>query len=190
LNALARTDMIKIFLPWTSLIALQMTCLDAAVGFVTDLGIRMAKVKVKLMTGDDFCDREINEQMDGEALGWHGKDGQDKYLVICEYADEWIKNAGYRIRLAYLWLPRVRISLERVRQRHLKGGHNVPSGDVRRRFVPSLVNFFRRYLPLADEALLFDAAAYPPQLIARWAGGKKDVIDVRTYEAVLRQAKV
>ena len=100
------------------------------------------------------------------------------------------KDAGYRIRLAYLWLPHVRISLERVRQRHLKGGHNVPSGDVRRRFEPSLVNFFRRYLPLADEALLFDAAACPPQLIARWAGGKKDVIDDRTYEAVLRQAKV
>ena len=100
------------------------------------------------------------------------------------------KKAGYRIRLAYLWLPHVRISLQRVRQRHLKGGHNVPSRDVRRRFMPSLVNFFRRYLPLADEALLFDAAAYPPQLIARWAGGRKEVINLRRYEAVRRQAKI
>lgn len=100
------------------------------------------------------------------------------------------KKAGYRIRLAYLWLPHVRLSLQRVRQRHLKGGHNVPSRDVRRRFVPSLVNFFRRYLPLVDEALLFDAAAYPPQLIARWAGGKKKVIDLPKYEAVRRQAKI
>jgi predicted ABC-type ATPase len=66
----------------------------------------------------------------------------------------------------------------------------VPARDVRRRFVPSLVNFFRRYLPLADEALLFDAAAYPPRLIARWAGDKKEVIDLRKYEAVRRQAKV
>ena len=73
---------------------------------------------------------------------------------------------------------------------HSKGGHNVPSRDVRRRFVPSLLNFFRRYLPLADEALLFDAAAYPPQLIARWAGGKKKVIDLSKYEAVRRQAKI
>lgn len=100
------------------------------------------------------------------------------------------KSAGYRIRLAYLCLPHVRISLQRVRQRHLKGGHDVPARDVRRRFVPSLVNFFRRYLPLADEALLFDAAAYPPRLIARWAGDKKEVIDLRKYEAVRRQAKV
>ena len=100
------------------------------------------------------------------------------------------KSTGYRIRLAYLCLPHVRISLQRVRQRHLKGGHDVPARDVRRRFVPSLVKFFRRYLPLADEALLFDAAAYPPRLIARWAGDKKEVIDLRKYEAFRRQAKV
>ena len=100
------------------------------------------------------------------------------------------KKVGYRIRLAYLWLPHVRLSLQRVRQRHLKGGHDVPSRDVRRRFVPSLANFFRRYLPLADEALLFDAAAYPPRLIVRWADGQKEVIDLRKYEAVRRQARV
>ena len=100
------------------------------------------------------------------------------------------KKAGYRIRLAYLWLPHVRLSLQRVRQRYLKGGHDVPARDVRRRFVPSLANFFRRYLPLADEALLFDAAAHPPRLIARWAGGKKEVIDQHKYEAVRHQAKV
>lgn len=99
------------------------------------------------------------------------------------------KKAGYRIRIAYLWLPHVRLSLRRVRQRCLKGGHDVPASDVRRRFVPSLVNFFRRYLPLADETLLFDAAAYPPRLIARWIGDKKEVIDPFKYEAVRRQAK-
>jgi predicted ABC-type ATPase len=56
--------------------------------------------------------------------------------------------------------------------------------------VPSLVNFLRRYLPLADEAFLFNAAGYPPQLIARWSGGQKHIIEAREYEAVLRQAKV
>lgn len=100
------------------------------------------------------------------------------------------KAAGYRIRIAYLWLPHVRISLRRVRQRVLTGGHDVPERDVRRRFIPSLVNFFRRYRPLADEALLFDAASHPPRLIARWAAGEKDVINQKTYEAIERQAKI
>jgi predicted ABC-type ATPase len=100
------------------------------------------------------------------------------------------KAAGYRIRIAYLWLPNVRISLRRVRQRVLTGGHDVPERDVRRRFIPSLVNFFRRYRPLADEALLFDAASHPPRLIARWAAVEKDVINRKTYEAIERQAKI
>lgn len=99
------------------------------------------------------------------------------------------KNAGYRIRLAYLWLPNVRISLQRVRQRFRMGGHNVPSRDIRRRFRPSLRNFFANYLPLADEALLLDAAAFPPRLIARWASGRIEVINTKVYEEVLRHAK-
>ncbi|MBU3664249.1 MAG: hypothetical protein FGM15_00010 [Chthoniobacterales bacterium] len=100
------------------------------------------------------------------------------------------KTAGYRIRLAYLWLPHVRISLRRVKQRVLTGGHDVPERDVRRRFIPSLVNFFHKYLPLADEALLFDAASHPPRLIARWAGDQKEVKDEGIYEGVVRQAKI
>ena len=100
------------------------------------------------------------------------------------------KAAGYRIRLAYLWLPHVRISLRRVKQRVLTGGHDVPVRDVRRRFTPSLINFFRKYLPLADETLLFDAASHPPRLIARWAEGQMEIIDKSVYEEVCHQAKV
>lgn len=50
---------------------------------------------------------------------------------------------GYEVRLCYLWLPNVAMSLRRVRQRVRKGGHDVPEADLRRRFLPSLRNFFR-----------------------------------------------
>jgi len=46
--------------------------------------------------------------------------------------------AGYEVRLCYLWLPSVAMSLRRVRQRVRKGGHDVPEADLRRRFLPSL----------------------------------------------------
>src|SRR5712691_5972786 len=49
--------------------------------------------------------------------------------------------AGYGVRLCYLWLPSVAVSLRRVRQRVKKGGHDVPEADLRRRFGPSLRNF-------------------------------------------------
>jgi predicted ABC-type ATPase len=85
--------------------------------------------------------------------------------------------AGYEVRISYLWLPNVSLSIRRVRERVRKGGHDVPEIDLRRRFLPSLQNFFSLYMVLADEALLFNAAANPPALIAKWKG--RDVIVVR-----------
>lgn len=99
------------------------------------------------------------------------------------------RDAGYQVRMCYLWLPSVSLSLQRVRQRARKGGHDVPAVDVRRRFVPSLRNFFTRYLELADEAILFDASVSPPALIARWAGGTREVSLPGEYEVIEAQTK-
>lgn len=95
--------------------------------------------------------------------------------------------AGYEVRLCYLWLPNVGISLRRVRQRVRKGGHDVPEADLRRRFLPSVQNFFSLYLPLATEALLFNAAGRPPQLIARWQGRTALLIEPELYDHIQDQ---
>ena len=96
--------------------------------------------------------------------------------------------AGYSVRLCYLWLPNVSFSLRRVRQRVRKGGHDVPVADVRRRFLPSLQNFFTLYLPLADEALLFQGAVEPPRLVAKWAGLSSAILKPETHELIKKQA--
>jgi predicted ABC-type ATPase len=95
--------------------------------------------------------------------------------------------AGYEVRLCYLWLPNVRISLRRVRQRVRMGGHDVPEADLRRRFLPGLRNLFSLYLPLADEALLFNAAGNPPQLIARWKGPTALLVKPKLYDHIQKQ---
>ena len=95
--------------------------------------------------------------------------------------------AGYEVRLCYLWLPTVTMSLSRVRQRVRKGGHDVAEPDLRRRFLPSLRNFFSLYLPLADEALLFNAAGSPPKLIACWHGRTASIIEPDLYDRIQKQ---
>lgn len=95
--------------------------------------------------------------------------------------------AGYEVRLCYLWLPNVSISLRRVRQRVRLGGHDVPEADLRRRFLPSLRNLFSLYLPLADEALLFNAAGNPPQLVARWKGPAALLVKPKLYDHIQKQ---
>jgi len=81
----------------------------------------------------------------------------------------------------------VAMSLARVRQRVRKGGHDVPEVDLRRRFLPSLRNFFSLYLPVADEALLFNAAGSPPKLIARWQGRAALLIEPAIYDRIQKQ---
>ena len=98
------------------------------------------------------------------------------------------RRAGYTVCLCYLWLPDVKFSLRRVRQRVRKGGHDVPEADVRRRFLPSLQNFFTLYLPLADEALLFQGALQPPRLMAKWKGSHSVILIPKIYERIQNQA--
>jgi len=97
--------------------------------------------------------------------------------------------AGYTVRLCYLWLPNVTMSMRRVRQRVLKGGQDVPEANLRRRYLPGLRNFFSLYLPLADETLLFNAAGSPPQLVALWQGQTPLLIDPELYDRIQNQIK-
>lgn len=97
------------------------------------------------------------------------------------------KSSGFKICLCYLWLPTVNISLHRVRQRVRKGGHDIPEADLKRRFLPSLENFFKLYLPLADHALLFNGAGNPPQLVAEWQDGDINILVPEVYEIVKKQ---
>lgn len=99
------------------------------------------------------------------------------------------RTAGYQIRLCYLWLPNVGMSIRRVRQRVRKGGHDVPETDLRRRFLLSLQNFFSLYIPVSDSALLFNAAENPTQLIARWEQQTVTVIQPKIYERIQKQVE-
>ena len=57
------------------------------------------------------------------------------------------RNCGFEIMLVYIGTERVEINLERIRNRVLAGGHDVPEADVRRRYKRSYQN-----LPLRQSA--------------------------------------
>jgi len=61
------------------------------------------------------------------------------------------KEAGYEVILHFLYLPAPEESIRRVRQRVKKGGHHVPSEDIRRRYPRTFENLVIHYLPLADD---------------------------------------
>jgi predicted ABC-type ATPase len=65
------------------------------------------------------------------------------------------RTRGFEVVLVFIGTENVELNLARIRDRVLSGGHNVPEGDVRRRYKRSFEN-----LPIAiqraDHTILFD----------------------------------
>jgi len=70
--------------------------------------------------------------------------------------------------LIFLWLPKVEIAVERVRERVRQGGHDVPEQVIRRRYEAGWKNFNRIYKPLVDHWFLYDNAGRDPILLEKW----------------------
>jgi len=80
---------------------------------------------------------------------------------------------GYHFRVVFLWLPSAEMALERVRERVLLGGHNVPEEVVRRRYEAGLRNFFRIYSPIAASWVFYDNSyKTSPREVARGTAGR------------------
>lgn len=62
---------------------------------------------------------------------------------------------GFEVVLVYIGTENVEINLARIRNRVLAGGHNVPEGDVRRRYKRSFENL-PTAIQRADHTILFD----------------------------------
>jgi predicted ABC-type ATPase len=75
------------------------------------------------------------------------------------------QSQGYKVELLFFWLRKVDLAVERVRIRVSEGGHNIPEDVIRRRYVAGIKNLFEIYLPIVDEALVFDNSGVEPQLI-------------------------
>ncbi len=98
------------------------------------------------------------------------------------------KGQGYQIHLFYLWLPDVRLAIQRVRDRVRQGGHDVPEADIRRRFNRGLKNLFGEYLPLLDAWTLIDNSRSRPFVIAYGRQGPAKVRDAALFEKIKRAA--
>nr|VFK28309.1 MAG: Predicted ABC-type ATPase [Candidatus Kentron sp. MB] len=48
---------------------------------------------------------------------------------------------GWRVELYYLWVQTIRVSVDRVAERVMHGGHNIPREIIKRRYPRSIYNF-------------------------------------------------
>lgn len=88
-----------------------------------------------------------------------------------------LKDKGYNISIFFLWIPTPKLAIARVKDRVIQGGHNVPIGDIKRRFERSVEKFFKQYRLLADKWILFNNAKTRPIIIAKKQNASIEIID-------------
>lgn len=79
--------------------------------------------------------------------------------------------------MTFIWLRSPDLAMERVRERVLDGGHNIPEEVVRRRYRRGAQNFFRLYQEIADSwGVLDNSLIAQPRLIAAGRGRQQERI--------------
>ncbi len=92
------------------------------------------------------------------------------------------KCKGFATEILFVFLDSEDSCVERVRERASKGGHDVPEGDIRRRFRRSITNFWDLYRPLVDHWALMYNSGTEPREIACGNFGITAIHDVDSFE--------
>ena len=71
----------------------------------------------------------------------------------------------YQVILYYFSLPSADFAVYRVGHRVAQGGHDIPEGDIRRRFVRSRENFENAFKPIVDAWVELDTSSSKPILV-------------------------
>ena len=87
----------------------------------------------------------------------------------------------------FLSLTSVELALSRVRERVLRGGHDVPEAVVRRRFDRAMQNFLGYYRRLANDWILFDNSGRSPQTVALAKGEQVRIINNKVHSALVKR---
>lgn len=78
------------------------------------------------------------------------------------------RELGYSIGLVYLKLPSAEHSIERVRRRVARGGHDIAAATIRRRFDTSLLYLDTIYKPIVDEWYVWESREGSFVPLAAW----------------------
>jgi predicted ABC-type ATPase len=100
------------------------------------------------------------------------------------------QKAGWRVSLIYLWVPSPEYSIARVARRVRKGGHHISDEVIRRRYRTGLWNMRNLYLPLADDATIYDNRDNALRLIARRAPDSPlTVLDQEAWAQIVKETQ-
>lgn len=91
---------------------------------------------------------------------------------------------GFSVQLLFFWLPTPETAIERVKQRVIEGGHNIPVDVIRRRYIAGIKNLFGIYMDIVDSWMLVENQNNPRIIIAERNVGQIEIHNKDLYNKV------
>ena len=92
---------------------------------------------------------------------------------------------GYRVHLIFFWLETSELAVQRVAERVSKGGHNIPTEVIHRRYVAGIRNLFKIFMSEVDLWMIYDNSCTPRTFVAK--GGRAtdvEIVSKMTYNKI------
>jgi len=96
---------------------------------------------------------------------------------------------GWDVKLIYLALPDVDLSLQRVKERVVHGGHSVPEGIIIRRYPRSLHNLFECYTYAVSSTHCYMNSGVEPVPVFVQESGQLEILDKKAFDLLKTKAK-
>ena len=77
---------------------------------------------------------------------------------------------GYNVHLIFFWLETPELAEYRVAERVRKGGHNIPTDVIHRRYRSGICNLFKIFMNQVDTWMIYDNSKSPRVFVAK--GGR------------------
>jgi predicted ABC-type ATPase len=100
------------------------------------------------------------------------------------------RDAGYILKTYFLWVREPEITIGRIKQRVVEGGHNIQEDVSRRRFYKTVQNFFSIYAPLMNTWKLYENDLDRPRLLAVGKEGRRAIRDKVGFAKALKAAEI
>jgi predicted ABC-type ATPase len=99
------------------------------------------------------------------------------------------KEKGFKVTLLYFWLLSPEFAKQRVAIRVSKGGHNIPSDVIERRYYKGIYNLLNLYLPIVDRWMVIDNMNLTADIIAKGTGKEeKTILNSKLWDIISKQS--
>jgi len=97
------------------------------------------------------------------------------------------KGKGYSVILLFFWLLSVDLAIKRVRNRVAEGGHFIEPEIIKRRYLKGIKNLKDLYLPVVDQAFIYDNTEGNNDPVAeKELNGSMKILNEKIYKLIIQ----